>query len=46
VVWFFGLALGARYLGRWLSSPRAWRVLDAIIAVVMIALGIGLVLPY
>ena len=43
--WFFGLAFGARYLGRWLSTPRAWRILDAIIAVVMIALAIGLVLP-
>jgi L-lysine exporter family protein LysE/ArgO len=45
-LWFFGLALGARYLGRWLSTPRAWRVLDAAIAIVMIALGIGLVLPH
>jgi L-lysine exporter family protein LysE/ArgO len=45
VVWFFGLGLGARYLGRWLSTPRAWRVLDAVIAVVMVTLGIGLVLP-
>lgn len=44
VVWFFGLALGARYLGRWLSTPRAWRILDGIIAVVMIALGISLVI--
>jgi L-lysine exporter family protein LysE/ArgO len=45
VVWFFGLAFGARLLGRWLSTPRAWRILDAVIAVVMIALGISLVLP-
>jgi L-lysine exporter family protein LysE/ArgO len=45
VVWFFGLAFGARLLGRWLSAPRAWRILDAVIAVVMIALGISLVLP-
>ncbi len=45
VVWFFGLAFGARLLGRWLSTPRAWRLLDAVIAVVMIALGISLVLP-
>ena len=45
-VWFFGLAFGARYLGRWLSTPRAWRILDAIIAVVMIAIGVGLVLPH
>lgn len=43
VVWFFGLALGARYLSRWLSTPRAWRILDAVIAVVMIALAISLV---
>jgi L-lysine exporter family protein LysE/ArgO len=46
VLWFFGLAYGARLLGRWLSTPRAWRVLDAVIAVVMIALGVSLVLPH
>jgi len=44
--WFFGLAFGARYLGRWLSTPRAWRILDGIIAVVMIAIGVSLVLPH
>ena len=46
IVWFFGLAFGARYLGRWLSTPRAWRILDAIIAVVMIGIGVSLVLPH
>ena len=46
IVWFFGLAYGARHLGRWLSTPRAWRVLDGIIAVVMIAIGVSLVLPH
>ena len=46
VVWFFGLAIGARYLSRWLATPRAWRILDAVIALVMIALGISLVLPH
>ncbi len=46
VVWFFGLALGAHHLGRWLSSARSWRILDAVIAVVMIALGVSLVLPH
>lgn len=46
IVWFFGLGFGARFLGRWLATPRAWRVLDAIIAVVMIGLGISLVLPH
>lgn len=45
ILWFTGLGFGARYLGRWLRTPRAWRVLDAIIAVVMIALAISLVLP-
>lgn len=46
VIWFFGLAFGARFLGRWLSTPRAWRILDAFIAVVMIGLGVSLVLPH
>ncbi len=44
--WFFALALGARHLGRWLSTPRAWRLLDGVIAVVMLALAVGLVLPH
>ncbi|MEZ3160570.1 LysE/ArgO family amino acid transporter [Microbacterium sp. BWT-B31] len=44
-LWFFGLALGARYLSRWLSTPRAWRILDAVIAVVMFAIAVSLVLP-
>jgi L-lysine exporter family protein LysE/ArgO len=43
-VWFFGLAYGARYLGRWLATPRAWRILDGVIAVVMVAIAINLVL--
>jgi len=43
--WFFALAFGARYLGRWLSTPRAWRVLDGIIAVVMTAIAVSLILP-
>jgi L-lysine exporter family protein LysE/ArgO len=45
IIWFFALALGARYLGRWLGTPRAWRILDAVIAVVMIGIGVSLVLP-
>ena len=43
VAWFFGLAYGARFLSRWLSTPGAWRILDGIIAVVMVALGVSLV---
>jgi L-lysine exporter family protein LysE/ArgO len=44
IVWFFGLAYGARYLGRWLATPRAWRILDGVIAVVMVAIAINLAL--
>jgi len=46
VAWFFALAFGSRYLARWLATPRAWRVLDGVIAVVMIALAVSLVLPH
>ncbi|MBT2483273.1 MULTISPECIES: LysE/ArgO family amino acid transporter [unclassified Microbacterium] len=45
LLWFTALGFGARYLGRWLRTPRSWRVLDGIIAVVMIALAVSLVLP-
>ncbi|MCR6712580.1 MAG: LysE/ArgO family amino acid transporter [Demequina sp.] len=44
VVWFTGLGFGARALAPVLATQRAWRVLDALIAVVMIALAVGLVL--
>ena len=44
VVWFFSLAFGARLLSRVLATPRAWRVLDAVIAVVMITLAVLLAL--
>lgn len=44
-IWFSALGFGARYLGRWLRTPRAWRILDACIAVVMILIAIGLLLP-
>ncbi|MEI5585290.1 MULTISPECIES: LysE/ArgO family amino acid transporter [unclassified Agromyces] len=45
IVWFFSLAYGARLLGGVLASPRAWRVLDGLIAVVMLAIAVSLVLP-
>lgn len=45
-IWFFGLAYGARFAGRWLSGPTAWRVFDALIAVVMIGLGVSLIPPF
>ena len=32
-------------LARWLATPQAWRVLDGVIAVVMMALAVSLVWP-
>jgi len=43
-LWFFGLGFGARLLGRWLATPRAWRIVDGVIAVIMAALAVNLVL--
>ena len=45
LLWFAALGFGARYLGRWLRTPLSWRILDAVIAVVMIAIAVSLVLP-
>ncbi|WP_141871015.1 L-lysine exporter [Microbacterium saperdae] len=45
ILWFTALGFGARYLGRWLRTPLSWRILDAVIAVVMIAIAVSLVLP-
>ena len=44
LVWFTALGYGARLLVPWFSSARAWRVLDALIALVMTSLGLGLAL--
>jgi len=43
VLWFFGLASGARLLAPLFRSPVTWRVLDALIALVMVGLAGGLV---
>ncbi|WP_066929690.1 LysE/ArgO family amino acid transporter [Streptomyces sp. NBRC 110611] len=39
LVWFAGLGYGARLLGGVLSRPAAWRVLDGLVAVVMLVMG-------
>ncbi|MET0424660.1 MAG: LysE/ArgO family amino acid transporter [Actinoplanes sp.] len=44
LVWFSALGLGAHRLGPVLARPGAWRVLDGLIAVVMLAVAAGLVL--
>jgi L-lysine exporter family protein LysE/ArgO len=43
-VWFVSLGLGARRLAGLFATPLTWRILDGLIAVVMIALGASLVL--
>lgn len=45
-VWFAALGFGARLLRPFFARPSAWRVLDAVIAVVMLALGIRLALGH
>lgn len=41
--WFFALGFGARLLSGVLSRPRAWRVLDGLVSVTMLAMGVALV---
>jgi L-lysine exporter family protein LysE/ArgO len=43
IAWFTALGYGTRGLGRWLSSPRAWRLLDGVIAATMVVIGVSLV---
>jgi len=43
ILWFFGLAYGARLLAPLFRKPVTWRILDALIAAVMLALAAGLV---
>lgn len=42
-VWFFGLGYGARLLAPVFAQPRAWRILDIAIGVVMWAIAAGLI---
>jgi len=44
VLWFSALGFGARLLVPWFEKDSAWRVLDSIIAVVMLALALSLLL--
>jgi L-lysine exporter family protein LysE/ArgO len=42
IAWFSGLGFGARYLRPLFARPIAWRILDSLIAVIMVAIGISL----
>jgi len=44
MIWFSSLGLGARYLTPVFARPRAWQILDAVIAVVMWSLALSLFL--
>ena len=44
LLWFTALGYGARFLSRWLVTPRAWKVLDGLIALVMWTIAVSLVL--
>jgi L-lysine exporter family protein LysE/ArgO len=46
VAWFSALGFGARLLAPVFAKPLAWRVLDAIIAAVMVALGVLLLVSH
>ncbi|PWH06650.1 amino acid transporter [Brachybacterium endophyticum] len=41
-LWFSALGFGARGLGGLLSGPRAWRVLDGLVAVTMLVVAVML----
>jgi L-lysine exporter family protein LysE/ArgO len=42
IVWFSSLGFGARLLRPLFSKPSSWRILDALIAIVMAAIAAGL----
>lgn len=44
LIWFSALGFGARLLRPFFARPASWRILDALIAVVMLALGITMAL--
>lgn len=44
-VWFFALGFGARLLEPIFKNPRAWQVLDTMIAITMLLIAFGLIYP-
>ncbi len=45
-VWFFGLGYGARLAAPLFARPAAWRVLDAVIALVMATIAASLIMQF
>jgi len=44
VLWFAALGFGARLLAPWFEKAIAWRILDSLIAIVMLSLALSLLL--
>ncbi|WP_432762019.1 LysE/ArgO family amino acid transporter [Saxibacter everestensis] len=44
VVWFSALGFGARLLRGFFARPASWRILDGIIAILMLVLGVLMIL--
>jgi L-lysine exporter family protein LysE/ArgO len=44
-LWFTGLGYGARLLAPLLASPRAWQVLDLLVAATMLVIAVKLAVP-
>jgi L-lysine exporter family protein LysE/ArgO len=42
--WFFAIGFGSRLLRPLFAKPNSWRVLDGLIAAVMLTLGVGMAL--
>lgn len=40
VLWFSALGFGARWLAPWFARPRAWQVLDGLIALTMVVMAL------
>ena len=43
-VFFFGLGYGAKALSLWLRTPKIWRRIDVLIALIMFWIALGLIL--
>lgn len=43
LIWFFTLALGAAWLAPWLARPATWRLVDLMVAVMMLGMAAQLV---
>jgi L-lysine exporter family protein LysE/ArgO len=45
LLWFFTLAFGAAWLAPWLARPTTWRLVDLMVAVMMLGMASQLILP-